>query len=695
MESDPKAHMCRHLQSESKNIDYLVLWLDCDREGENICFEVIDNTIKNMKQPEGGLDKMSNVYRAKFSEMDLFWCRLPTSPSTLLMSIGYSASATQLLSASNALFSLFFLEHEAITMTDLRKAMDSLGKPNENEARAHTTHHYRRLHPSRRCTTGAGPKSWRGLYSVGCQMNFAVLKCLLQTVAMLFFQTRFFQGKYGDLDSTVISYGPCQTPTLSFCVERHDRIQSFTPESFWNLTVSVQKKESGQQPVKLSWLRQRVFDKNVGNLFMQMIKDEKEAVVLDVSSEKKIKARPHALNTVGLTAFFEFQSFQSVELLKFGSSYLGISPSECMNIAERLYTQGYISYPRTETSSYPPNFDIRRVLEEQSSHPRWGQHCRELLDADFERPFGGKDIGDHPPITPMCIADEGELGGDTWRVYDYITRTFIGSVSPNLKYTKTTTEFHIGKEKFECSGAKVLSPGFTVVMHWRSMSDEYMPEFHKGESVDVMEVKLAEGSTSPPDYLTESEVIELVREGIVLIHGSSFSQCPVLADHPTDIVCHLDYRPYNHPTEKIDPELSLPTMRSDVEQQLGYIASGKASHAEVLQFYLDVFKRKFEYFVRKSLVLFPFSHIITRPAYIHTISPGMGCNHCPHPACSHSMVKNSVCACPQFEDVAACQGRMILDATSAPRWKLGCNECNLVSSFVDTINRLYLDVSFL
>ena len=115
-------------------------------------------------------------------------------------------------------------------------------------------------------------------------------------VAFTRFQTKFFQGKYGNLDSTVISYGPCQTPTLSFCVERHDRIQSFQPETFWAIAATIQK---DQQPVQLTWNRERVFDRQVAHLFLNSI-ETKYATVLSVDTKKKSRQRPHALNTVNV-----------------------------------------------------------------------------------------------------------------------------------------------------------------------------------------------------------------------------------------------------------------------------------------------------------------------------------------------------------------------------------------------------------
>lgn len=177
-----------------------------------------------------------------------------------------------------------------------------------------------------------------------------------------------------------------------------------------------------------------------------------------------------------------------------------------MQIAERLYTQGYISYPRTETSQYPSNFDLVATLKIQTGHNEWGPLAQQLLAAGVVRPRSGKDAGDHPPITPMKMAQSSDLGDrDSYRIYEYITRHFMASISTDMRYEQTTLSFAIGSETFSKTITNATEPGFTQFMPWLALPHE---QRYSNLKVDdefiITDSRLVERMTTAPDYLTES-----------------------------------------------------------------------------------------------------------------------------------------------------------------------------------------------
>lgn len=444
----------------------------------------------------------------------------------------------------------------SVTEGDITKAMKNLGEPNRNEALA-----------------------------VDARQEID----LKVGVAFTRFQTSYFNGKYGNLDSRVISYGPCQTPTLGFCVQRYLQISTFKPEKYWVLHPHIIHK--GYE-LKLEWDRMRLFDADVCAMFQKLVMEDGVMKVIGISEKQESKGRPSGLNTVNL--------------LKVASSALGLGPQLTMQLAERLYTQGFISYPRTESTAYPASFDFRGTLGALCRHSALGDFAQNLLTGGFAKPKSGTDAGDHPPITPMRSATEDFLGNDAWRLYQYVCEHFLGTLSPDCKYKRIKVSFGISGEIFHSTGYQIIQKGFTSVMPWLAVTEKNLPQFTEGERIEVLKVDLDQGTTLPPDYLSESELISLMeKNGIgtdasISVHINNICERNYVQVQggrrlsPTPLGISL-VRGY----QCIDPDLCLPDIRSFIEQQIGLIARGQVDHSLVVQHALEQFKRKFSYFVKQ------------------------------------------------------------------------------------------------
>ena len=81
----------------------------------------------------------------------------------------------------------------------------------------------------------------------------------------------------------------------------------------------------------------------------------------------------------------------------------------------------------------------------------------------------------------MSVPPRESLDHDSWRVYDYIARHFMATVSADCKYLVTEVELEAHGERFVVQGKRLLSAGFTGVMHWQALpADQSMPDlrFH-------------------------------------------------------------------------------------------------------------------------------------------------------------------------------------------------------------------------
>lgn len=153
--------------------------------------------------------------------------------------------------------------------------------------------------------------------------------------------------------------GSCQFPTLGFVVDRYLRVQNFKPEPFWAIAV-IHKRDDIN--VNFNWRRVRLFDRPAVIVMLERCLGAKNAKVTKVTQKPTSKWRPLPLTTV--------------DLQMMGSKYLRMTSHQVMQVAETLYTRGFISYPRTETDQFDKAIDLKKLVEKQVSDRTWGQYAQ-------------------------------------------------------------------------------------------------------------------------------------------------------------------------------------------------------------------------------------------------------------------------------------------------------------------------------
>jgi DNA topoisomerase-1 len=382
--------------------------------------------------------------------------------------------------------------------------------------------------------------------------------------------------RYG---SAFLSVGRVQSPTLVLIAERERERRAFVSEPYWELVGTLR---NGGDPFAVHHAHGRFKEEAEARKAFENLTDT--ATVTEVRQKSATRPPPTPFNTTGfLTA----------------AASLGIGPSRAARIAEDLYTDGYISYPRTDNTVYPRSLDLREVLGQLKRVEGAGQYAEKLLGSGKLSPTRGKrETTDHPPIYPTGYASRKALRDDQWKIYQLVVRRFLATLSGPAKTLRTTLRFESGGEPLTTSGTVVTEEGWLGVYFYGRRADEELPALDEGDEVEVVEAEVLGKETQPPGRYGQGRLIKLMED---LGLGTK-------ATRP-NIIQNLYDRGYVHddpliPTEKgiavakalmdFASEIATHEMTAELEKSMDAISEGKISKENVVDESRDVLRRVYE-----------------------------------------------------------------------------------------------------
>jgi DNA topoisomerase III len=303
--------------------------------------------------------------------------------------------------------------------------------------------------------------------------------------------------------SDVFSVGRVQTPTLALIVKREREIENFNSAKYWE--VHARFLINGKKYIG-KWQNNgeiQVDSKELAEKVAAFCR-EKPAEVVEINSEKKEFLPPLLYNLSALQA-------DANKRFKF-------SPKKTLDILQKLYQRGNVSYPRSDSRyvTIEEANSFQEILNKLSRVEAYQQYFPLPISSivDNKRYVNEKKVTDHYAIIPTeQIPNINTLAPDERKIYDLVVTSIIAA-----HYNKAIAEYTTvhtlvdGRASFISKGKVQVEEGWRKVILSKGQDDEpALPQMVKGEKGSTVKVEIKEKETQPPKRYTEGQLITLMK----------------------------------------------------------------------------------------------------------------------------------------------------------------------------------------
>ncbi|HEU0049436.1 MAG TPA: DNA topoisomerase I [Nitrososphaera sp.] len=388
-----------------------------------------------------------------------------------------------------------------------------------------------------------------------------------------------------------LSIGRVQGPTLAFAVDRELEIRLHVPDPYW--TVAAQFEKNGKA-FSAQYEKPRV-ETLVEAKSIVSACIGKDGAVSDDAENKVLLRAPTPFNIGDLQR-------EAYRLFRLGPGYT-------LGIAEKLYLQALISYPRTSSQKLPPSIVYGKIISGLSKIGSYGKLTSMLLSRDRLVPNEGKMTDPaHPAIYPTGVALRQKLSGLEFKVYDLIVKRFLATFGDPAVSRHTDVKIDVNGYIFKGEGRTPVYEGWMIFYKpFVMLEQRELPELHKDDWVKNLGVEMEEKFTQPPyRYNQASLLAKMEQEQIGTkatradIIATLFKRNYIASGRRGIEVTDLGFAVIDSMRMFVPAIVSIELTRS-IEEQLEKVEQGSVESISVIELAVDKLVESLAAFMEKEV----------------------------------------------------------------------------------------------